>query len=358
MASRTALLSLLLQLLAALLLVVGGREIYDPCEPTNFTCFFLILLPHLTDNVFCGAKNCYEILRLQRDATAKQIKKAYHRLSLVLHPDKNKDANATEVFRLVSKAHEVLSNATARENFDYYLDHPRAYFKVSGHYYLKDLPKSNAVVILFITSLLISWLLYTIQYQKWERAIKYLKTATINNLGPKNGGTRDTLDLYKRSVDLYDAHVREARGAGDRNAGKLKMNKDPAFEKIVESLVLEVKIEGGHRKPTWKDLFVYQLLILPYSSVVIGMKYYRFLVLRQMSAEEREEIAVERTGAGTWSELSAKERAKIMETIKPETLLASYFSGGAAAAAQEEEEEDAPAPPGAVFAKKSKRKNK
>jgi DnaJ-class molecular chaperone len=44
---------------------------------------------------------------------------------LTYHPDKNKDANATEVFRLINKAKEVLSGNESRPLFDYYLSHPK-----------------------------------------------------------------------------------------------------------------------------------------------------------------------------------------------------------------------------------------
>jgi hypothetical protein len=53
------------------------------------------------------------------------------------------------------------------------------------------------------------------------------------------------------------------------------MLKDPHFEKIVDKVVGEVQIEGGYRKPEWKDLFAYQLLIFPYTFTLWAMKYYR-----------------------------------------------------------------------------------
>lgn len=45
-------------------------------------------------------------------------------MSLTQHPDKNKEANATEVFRLISKAYEILTGNESRPLFDYYLAHP------------------------------------------------------------------------------------------------------------------------------------------------------------------------------------------------------------------------------------------
>jgi len=62
---------------------------------------------------------------------------------------------------------------------------------------------------------------------------------------------------------------------GDKNAGKLKMAKDPLFIQVVDEVVAEVKIEGGYRKPEWRDLFVYQLLISPYTLYNFARKYHR-----------------------------------------------------------------------------------
>lgn len=56
---------------------------------------------------------------------------AFRKLSLTHHPDKSREKNATEVFRRISKAFEVLSGNESRELFDYYLAHP----KVSDQYY-------------------------------------------------------------------------------------------------------------------------------------------------------------------------------------------------------------------------------
>jgi DnaJ-class molecular chaperone len=47
---------------------------------------------------------------------------------LTEHPDKSKAANATEVFRKISKAYEVLMGNESKTLFDYYLDHPRVCF--------------------------------------------------------------------------------------------------------------------------------------------------------------------------------------------------------------------------------------
>lgn len=48
-------------------------------------------------------------------------------MSLVYHPDKNKEADAAENFRKITKASEILSDDTQRELYDYYLNHPKVH---------------------------------------------------------------------------------------------------------------------------------------------------------------------------------------------------------------------------------------
>jgi curved DNA-binding protein CbpA len=97
---------------------------------------------HDPNNVFCGSKSCYDVLGIKRTATAAEIKKAYKNLARKYHPDRNKNANATELMQKITKANEVLENKKSKEKFDYYLDHPKDYFTVSGTHYWKELPKA------------------------------------------------------------------------------------------------------------------------------------------------------------------------------------------------------------------------
>lgn len=54
-------------------------------------------------------KDFYKELGLTKNATLDEIKKAYKKLALKYHPDKNKDPGAEEKFKTVSEAYEVLS---------------------------------------------------------------------------------------------------------------------------------------------------------------------------------------------------------------------------------------------------------
>lgn len=61
----------------------------------------------------------YKVLEINRDATEKDITKAFRRLSLKYHPDKNPgDQEAAQRFIDINKAHETLSNADHRRVYD------------------------------------------------------------------------------------------------------------------------------------------------------------------------------------------------------------------------------------------------
>ncbi len=65
-------------------------------------------------------RDYYEILGLSKTATKDEIKKAYRKLAMQHHPDKNKAADAEAKFKEMNEAYEVLSDEKKRATYDQY----------------------------------------------------------------------------------------------------------------------------------------------------------------------------------------------------------------------------------------------
>lgn len=64
-------------------------------------------------------KDYYEILGVSRDATEEEIKKAYRKLAIEYHPDKNKgDKKKEEKFKEITEAYEILKDKQKRHQYD------------------------------------------------------------------------------------------------------------------------------------------------------------------------------------------------------------------------------------------------
>jgi len=73
----------------------------------------------------------YDILEVQETATADEIKKAYRKLSMVHHPDKNGNSQeSTEKFQKISEAYEVLGTPEKKKEYDMMQNNP--FLKMMG----------------------------------------------------------------------------------------------------------------------------------------------------------------------------------------------------------------------------------
>ena len=123
---------------------------------------------------------------------------------------------------------------------------------MSGKYYFHQLPKADLRIIVLGIVLFLSGLLPVVQYQKHEAAVRYLKNATLNNLGLKSGGSKQTMELFRRASELYDAHLK----AGPRHFTS------PTFAAL-PLLFLTVKrtstVLSYLRSSTYRTLFISEL---------------------------------------------------------------------------------------------------
>jgi DnaJ family protein B protein 4 len=74
----------------------------------------------------------YDILGVSKDAEETDIKKAYRKLSLQYHPDRNPDPSATEKYKAINEAYEILSDSQRREQYNHELEFGSSGFPGGG----------------------------------------------------------------------------------------------------------------------------------------------------------------------------------------------------------------------------------
>jgi molecular chaperone DnaJ len=79
-------------------------------------------------------KDYYEVLGVERGASADDIKKAFRKLAFQYHPDRNKEPDAEEKFKEFSEAYAVLSDAEKRQQYDTF-----GHAGISGRYSTEDI---------------------------------------------------------------------------------------------------------------------------------------------------------------------------------------------------------------------------
>src|SRR3972149_7122800 len=63
-------------------------------------------------------RDYYETLGVPRNATPEEVKKAFRRLAMKYHPDRNKSHDAHDRFKAINEAYEVLSDPERRAMYD------------------------------------------------------------------------------------------------------------------------------------------------------------------------------------------------------------------------------------------------
>jgi len=136
---------------------------------------FLLLLP-ASNSIYCDEDDCYDLLGLKQDANASEIKKAYYKLSLKHHPDKNPDPESRKLFVKIANAYEILKDESTREQYDYAIAHPEEVLYNTAQYYRAYYGhKTDPRAVLIGLLLIVSAFQYINQRTRYNQAIESVK---------------------------------------------------------------------------------------------------------------------------------------------------------------------------------------
>ena len=90
------------------------------------------------NSMYYYRKDYYQILGVTKDASAEDIKKAFRRLALRYHPDRNpgNTEESEEKFKEINEAHEVLGDERKRQEYDQIISQPAYWYEagMTGRY--------------------------------------------------------------------------------------------------------------------------------------------------------------------------------------------------------------------------------
>ncbi|XP_013139372.1 PREDICTED: dnaJ homolog subfamily C member 25 homolog [Papilio polytes] len=220
---------------------------------------------HLLEGIYCGKKNCYEVLGISREATKNEIGRSYRQLAKKFHPDMHRSPDAKkeaeEKFKEIATAYEILRDDEERSDYDYMLDNPQEYYAHYYRYYRRRMaPKVDVRIVIAVTITVISVIQYYSAWSKYDTAIKYFMTV------PK---------YRNRALEIAKAESKEAHAKGKatrKSKAEQKMEQDRVIRRVIEE---NLDIRGAYAKPQIVDILWIQLILLPYT-----ISYYAYWYLR------------------------------------------------------------------------------
>jgi DnaJ homolog subfamily C member 25 len=179
-----------------------------------------------------------------------------------------------------------------------------AYYQKYGASVLwKYAPKSDVTIIGTLLFILVNAFSWFAQKNKWQNVADRLIKAAAEDWSSSQGGSPESKELREHALALLaerennneDAETSSNNGAAEKSSKKSKGKKVSGKEKkkqelealipVLKELVDEMDdFGGGFHKPTWRDLLIVNLAMLPYKlavGTVWEAKYYMKEVLTQ-----------------------------------------------------------------------------
>ncbi|XP_022723690.1 chaperone protein dnaJ 50-like isoform X1 [Durio zibethinus] len=213
------------------------------CAVVSILILSLYISPSIS--IYCDEDDCYDLLGVSQNANASEIKKAYYKLSLKYHPDKNPDPESRKLFVKIANAYEILKDEATREQYDYAIAHPEEVFYNTARYYHAYYGhKTDPRAVLVGLLLILSAFQYLNRWTRYNQAVDMVKKTPA----------------YKNRLRALELE----RSGGTTN--KKKSNKQMDNRKKEEDLSKELELDiKGAEKPSIWELIVVRFILLPYT---------------------------------------------------------------------------------------------
>ena len=252
------------------------------------TLLFAYLVYLVSKDSSIASFDPYNILSLDRGATDKQIKKAYKLKALEFHPDKNiGDERAAQMFMMVAKAYEALTDEQAKENWEKYgnPDGKQSFeMSIGLPTFLMDGENHNVILLVYLLIMVIAvpvvvYMIYTNSQMYGENNILYATTGRYGQRmlrGKRAPRLGDMAEIYVMAAEFDEALSKKAEdsptiqamyaafdkmnsdggGAADKGGNKKKLSKASKAAAADDSKVFMAKpskflmdVKNGY-KPT------------------------------------------------------------------------------------------------------------
>lgn len=239
-------------------------------------------------------KNFYEYMEITNDASTSDVKRAYRKMSLILHPDRNSADDADEKFRWLASIYEILKDPERRAIYDRVLVEGLPDWRMPIYYYrrMRKMGLAEGIaytfVIVTICQYFVNWAAY------WEK--KFTLKENISH------------QLNKKRVN------KKVKKSGNEN------DNEELADKIVEE---ELRMFGP--KPTCYDTLPFQLIrFVKYMAVTLPQlpsNMYTMYKEKKEREEEETRLLQEEEEDRKRKEAEKKERKERQKQKKMETKL-------------------------------------
>ncbi|KAF9683431.1 hypothetical protein SADUNF_Sadunf04G0012900 [Salix dunnii] len=214
------------------------------CAAALTLMLYILIISPSSSAIYCDEDDCYDLLGVTQTANASEIKKAYYKLSLKHHPDKNPDPESKKLFVKIANAYEILKDEATREQYDYAIAHPEEVFYNAARYYHAYYGhKTDPRFVLVGLLLILSGFQYMNQMTRYNQAVAMVKKTPA----------------YKNRLRALELE----RSGGVTNKKKSNKQMDKKVEEDL-SKELELDIKGTQKPSIWELLGV-RFIILPYT---------------------------------------------------------------------------------------------